>query len=59
MITQEQMFKKYLKGSIWVLSELEHAAIKTDVLKREFPICDVAGGQFGKPSIFSKGNPQL
>ena len=59
MITKDKIYKKYFKGSIWVVSELEHLATIIDVLRREFPICDVAGGQFGKPFIFTKGNPQL
>ena len=54
MITQEKISLRVYLGIIWVLSELEHSATKTDVLKREFPICDVAGGQIGKPSIFFK-----
>ena len=31
----------------------------TDVFKRELPICDVAGGQFGKPLDLKKGNSHL
>ena len=30
-----------------------------NVLEREFLMCDIARGQFGKPSIFIKGNPPL
>ena len=51
--------KKNLKNILKGLNELQHSAIITDVLKRKFPICDVAGVQFGKPSIFTKGNPYL
>ena len=34
-----------------------YSRVITDVLKRKFLICDVAGGQFGKPPFCSKGNP--
>ena len=30
-----------------------------DVLEREFLMCDVAGGQFGKAPEFTKGNPHI
>ena len=51
--------KENLKNIFKGLSKLQHSAVITDVLKREFPICDVAGGQFGKPSVLTKGNPHL
>ena len=51
--------KKYIKIIFKGSAELQHSVIITDVLEREFPICDVAGGQFGKPLIFTKGNPHL
>ena len=56
MITKEKnKWKNIFKGS----AKLQHLVVITEVLEREFPICDVAGGQFGKPLIFTKGNPHL
>ena len=56
MITQETKYQRtILKG----LSDPHYSAVKTDVLEREFPICDVAEGQFGKPLSFTKGDPHL
>ena len=52
MITQEKIPKNCLKAPF----EQQYF---TDVLMREFPICDVAGGQFGKSLFFIKGNPYL
>ena len=37
----------------WVFTLITH------VLKRKFSIFNIAGGQFGKPPIFTKGNPHL
>ena len=37
----------------WVLTLITH------VLKRKFGIFNIAGGQFRKPPIFTKGNPHL
>ena len=46
MITKEKDIQKYIsKGPF----EPQYSIIITDVLEREFPICDVAGGQFGNP----------
>ena len=55
-ITKEKLSELYfLKG----LSGPQYSTVITDVLKMEFPICDVGRGQFGKPPVFSKGNPHL
>ena len=43
------------KGTSWLLVFNS----KTDFLGREFPICDVPGGQLGNPLIFPKGNSPL
>ena len=40
IITKEKIYEKISKGS----AELQHSVTVTDVLEREFPICDVAGG---------------
>ena len=40
-------------------SGLQYSTTITDVLEREFLICDVPGGQFGNPPEFTKGNPHL
>ena len=40
-------------------SGTQYSTAITDVLEREFPICEVAGGQFGKPPEFTKGNPRF
>ena len=37
----------------------QYSTTITDVLEREFLICYVAGGQFGNPLEFTKGNPHL
>ena len=37
----------------------QHSMVITDDFEKEFPIFDVEGGQFGKPLIFTKGNPHL
>ena len=50
---------KYLKGILKGPFESHYSTVITDVFMREFPICDVAGGQFGKSLFFRKGNPHL
>ena len=45
MITQE---KKYLTFILKGPFEQQYLTAITDVFMREYPICDVAGGQFGK-----------
>ena len=37
----------------------EYSTAIIDVLKKEFLICDVAGGQFGKPLFSTKGNSHI
>ena len=37
----------------------QYSTAVIDVLKKEFPIWDVAGGQFGKPLFSTKGNSHL
>ena len=53
-ITKE---KEYLKSGFKGLSELQYSTVIRDVYKRKLPICDVAGGQIGKPWILQKGIP--
>ena len=48
MTTQEKNLKSILKGPF----EPKYSTVITDVLMREFPICDIAGGQFGKSLFF-------
>ena len=56
IITKEN---KYLKSMFKGPSVSQYSTVITDILKREFPICDIAGGQFGKPLDFTKGNSHL
>ena len=56
IVTKE---KTYIKSNFKGPSESQYSTVITDVLNREFPICDVPGGRFGKPLIFTKGNPPL
>ena len=39
-----------------VLAMKGGGGVITDVFGRGFPICDVPGGQFGKPPILTEGN---
>ena len=57
--TNDHKRKNIGKNSLRGSAELQPSVTITDFLEREFPICDVAGGQFGKPLIFTKGNPHL
>ena len=46
MVTEENNVEKSIfKG----LPGPSCSTVKLDVLERKFPICDVAGGQFGNP----------
>ena len=56
-INQVILFGEYTSG--YKRNKISKGNFKgqTDVLEREFPIGDVAGGQFGNPLIFPKGNP--
>ena len=56
MITKKYI---YINSSFKGLSEPQFSTVITDVIKREFPICDVAGEQIGKPLDFTKGNSHL
>ena len=49
--------KKYLKSILKGPFESHYSTVITDVFIREFPICDVAGGQFGKSLFLGKGIP--
>ena len=51
--------EKYLETFLKSLSRPKYLITIRNVLKREFQICDVAGGQFGKPPELTKGNPHL
>ena len=57
-----QMITKYKNIIIYTSKgpfEPQYLAIITDVLEREFPSCDVSGGQVGNSLIFTKENPHL
>ena len=56
MITIEKIYRK---SSFKGLSEPQYSTVMTNVFKREFSICDKAGGQIGKPPGFTKGNSHL
>ena len=54
MIAKENISKNIFS---WVPLRPQHLTLIIDLLKREFPICDVQGDILGKPLIFTKGIP--
>ena len=51
------MKNTYLKSTLKGPFELQYSTVVTGVLMREFPICDIPGGQFGKSLFLQKGIP--